>query len=137
MNLLWLKLNSSLSHLQDSVFAEFSVLKISAKLKTTGEISELSFIVKTPPKSEGCGDFVSQVKAFYKEPLVYNGLLKDISAHISGKLGPDCFLSQPEKCIVLDNVFNLGYRIKDIRKEFNIHYCKIVLEALAKLHAAL
>uniref|UniRef100_A0A1B6LX59 CHK kinase-like domain-containing protein n=1 Tax=Graphocephala atropunctata TaxID=36148 RepID=A0A1B6LX59_9HEMI len=119
-----------------SIFAEFSVLRLSVKPKSSGAVSELSFIVKIPPGVETCADFVSSIRAFYKEPLVYNRILKDLNDHITGKVGPDCFLAQPEKAIVLDNVFDLGYRKVDIKREFNLHHCELVLDALAKLHAS-
>lgn len=119
-----------------SLFADFKILRLSVKLESSGEVSELSFILKTPPSVETCADFVSNIRAFYKEPMVYNSILKDFNNQIISKIGPQCFIAHPGKVIVLDNVFDLGFKKVDPRQEFQLHQCELVLEALAKLHAS-
>lgn len=119
-----------------TLFAEFKVLRLSVKLKSSGEVSEVSFILKTPPSVETCADFVSNIRAFYKEPMVYNIILKDFDNQFISKIGPQCFIAHPGKIIVFDNIFDLGFKKVDLKQDFNLHQCELVLEALAKLHAS-
>lgn len=122
---------------EDSVIAilsDYNVFKISVRLKT-GVLSELSFVVKSiPEKPEARLEFVTKVRAFYKEPVLYNTLLKDISLGES-KLGPLCHLARVDDVIVLEDLYGLGYRRMKVRKEFDLQHCELTLEALAKLHA--
>lgn len=116
-----------------SIFHEFSILKLSVKIKESGKIVESSFLLKTPPKTKSCAEFVSKIKAFHKESSVYKQILNGFNNQ-TNKFGPDCFLAS-EKVIALDNAFDLGFKKLDINKELNLHQCELVLEALAKLHA--
>lgn len=116
-----------------SMFHELKILKLSVKIKQSGKIVEFSFLLKTPPQMEACAEFVSKIRAFYKEMSVYNRILNSLNNQ-TNSFGPECFLAT-EKTIALANIFDLGFKKIDVMKELNVHQCELVLEALAKLHA--
>lgn len=117
------------------IFANWYVLGLTVNT-SSGQVSKLSFIGKTPPQNEAQADFIKSIRAFHKETSLYNNIFKDLNNEIIAKVSPECFLAQPEKCIILDNLFDLGYKKVDVKQEFNVHHCELVLDVLAKLHAS-
>lgn len=121
-----------------SLLADYSFLTVNVRVIESNTLHECSYIIKTKPKKllETNLHYVTKTRAFYKEPEIYNTVLKDFDNLKDMKVNPDCFLAEPEKFIILDDLFGFGYKKVDHKKEINLQHCEAALESLAKLHAS-
>jgi hypothetical protein len=112
---------------------------LNVTLKSNNESPErYSFFVKLYPRLEFVIEFIEGNGSFKKEIFVYKlfDLMHDEQIKILSDCVPMCYLTTPYKYLVLDNLAEEKYQSPDKHQVLDYDTVRVVLEALAKLHAS-
>lgn len=94
------------------------------------------FIRRIPSNNQYHKDLILKLGVFSKETELYSGLLNELKKFIDSKLYPDCYLTQKDQIIILEDLTVLGFKTVNPRKTFTLDQIESGLETLSKLHAA-
>lgn len=119
------------------LLGEHAILTVSLKNPLSGIQEEDSFFVKFFPKNKSVADFASGIGAFTKEFFVYDLLKRYQNAGIKvDTCAPVCYAKKPENYLILDNLYSQGYKKVNKNEPLEYQTVLVVLQSLAKLHAA-
>ncbi|XP_023015326.2 uncharacterized protein [Leptinotarsa decemlineata] len=107
-------------------------------LNAEGIEENISFFLKLFPKEAAPAKFAEGLGAFRKEVFIYSMLEEFIEkgVDIAANVAPKCYLAEYNKHLVLDNLLEEGFKMLDKHETLDFESVLIVLQALAKLHAA-
>ncbi|XP_066581453.1 uncharacterized protein [Prorops nasuta] len=101
-----------------------------------GSSRKLRFFAKTPPsESSSQYKFLTRYDTFGKEVAMYTDLLREMGRGKRGKWAVDCYLSEGNWLIVLEDATSDGYDMPDKRIPFDWERCVLGLKALSSLHS--
>lgn len=117
-----------------------SIYRVTVKTRSN---KDLSLIVKAMVECPESSQFITAMKAFPKESLVYQELLPQFEklwmdcTGESISFGPKCYYTAeaPLPVIVLDDLRSHGYVVRDRRAGLSVRETRMVLERMAKFHA--
>lgn len=98
---------------------------------------EFSLFAKLFPQYRGPAEFVEGLRAFEKEIFVYNlfDKFKNYNLNLIEECTANCYLSQYNRFLVLDNLFLQDFQSLDKQKTLDYTTLATVIKGLAKLHA--
>lgn len=99
---------------------------------------EFSFFAKLFPKYRGPAEFVEGLRAFEKEIFIYNlfDRFKNYDLNLVELCTANCYLSQYNRYLILDNLFLQGFQPLEKHKTLDYNTLVTVIKGLAKLHAS-
>lgn len=97
-----------------------------------------TFFVKLYPRVPFVIDFIEGTGSFRKEIFMYKifNLMEEEEIKILHECIPQCYLTSSNKYIVLENLYEEGYKSLNKHEVFDWDTVKVALESLAKLHAS-
>lgn len=119
------------------LLGDYSFLNV-AYLNAQGTKEHLTFFVKHFPKIEALAEFAQKIGAFKKEVFVYK-LFKEFNKEevsLINNVIPQCYATSYNEYLILDNLFNEGYKSSDKHTTLDYDTVLIVLQSIAQLHAS-
>lgn len=107
-------------------------------LNTEGEKETIIFFIKFFPRLKAPAEFAEGLGAFKKEMFVYELLeeFKSSGVDVATAVTPTCYFARYNKYLFLDNLKEEGYVMLDKHKLLNYDEVSMVLQSLARFHAA-
>lgn len=139
INILYIKDNSNLVK-GTNYFSEFFKVKIVytilSKIDKNLSIQIANIVIKSEPKSGMQLTMVREQGMFIRELTMLKETLPKIEKLVHKQLGPKLWYGSPEcKILVMENLSERGFVMKDRQKGLPMEHCLLVIEQLAKLHA--
>lgn len=106
------------------------------KKEETKSERSISLVIKAEPLRELSRDIVRQQNLFLIELKVLRDVLPKMKEFVYHQLGPNllCGFDNP-RILVMENLINRGFIMKDRQKGLSFEHCRLVIEQLARLHA--
>lgn len=107
-------------------------------LDTEGKEQGLSLFLKFFPKFAAPAKFAEGIGAFKKEIFVYElfDMFKETGITLISSVTPNCYITQYNKYLILDDLISEGYEVLDKHKTLDYEGVLVVLQSLAKFHAS-
>lgn len=119
------------------------MFKAKITYESEGVVKSKNIMVKSMSLDETANQMLVMMNVFPKEKEIYHNvipkmeeLLKEAGEDV--QFGPKCLAigSSPVDYIIMEDLSELNYKCEDRRSGLDLKHCEVILEKLAKFHAA-
>lgn len=112
------------------------ILRVKVNYTVDNERKKASFILKVSPKAGAVGELLESLNVFDGEVYMYDGIHPECESLLTGfKIAPSLIFSD-ENALVLEDLTTSNYVLANRKERLNFEKAKLVLEKIAKFHAA-
>lgn len=113
------------------------IFRVDVNYKVNGGAKNCSVIAKCMLKGEETQKILEEYNLFEKEREVYSKILPKMREVTGIKFGPDFYYSTDDESVFfMENLTNDGYCLGDRINGLDLNHCKLIIERMAKFHAA-